>query len=153
MVQLPPPRSWMQSGRAAGSQGWAPGHRAHAQDGWRGSLRPVCTGLFCPLFGQKETQSRVQEGRWGGFSLTSSDFQPLPGQTSPERGWNFLFGSCCDPWMEFPGTFSVFSGVFGFFLISRGLGTESRILIMPRGSLSPPLSVQLEMGIDYGKSD
>lgn len=89
----------------------------------------------------------MQDGGQGVFSVTSSDFQPLQGLTSPGRGWDFLVGSCCDPWIEFSGTFSIFSGVFSFFLIRQALGRESHILIMPRGSLFAPLSVQLVIRI------
>lgn len=49
----------------------------------------------------------MQDGG-GALSMTSSDFQPLPVLTSLGKGWDFLLVLSHDPYMEFPGSFSIF---------------------------------------------
>jgi len=90
-------------------------------------------------------QDRTECGR--ACRVTSGDPLPLLAPTSPERGGG-LPDLYHDPQMAFPGSLSVFAGVFSFFLIRQGLGTESPILIMPRGSLFWLLSVQPWKGTD-----
>lgn len=101
------------------------------------AVHPVLV-LFVPFFA--EEVCRVQDRTEGDHACSITSRDTLPLLTSPKRGGG-LPDLCRDPQMAFPGSLSVFSGVFSFFLIRQRLGTESPILIMPRGSHFRLLSV------------
>lgn len=103
-----------------------------------GSLVQPSPALSAPVFWKGGPKPGCRTVGSGTFKVTASDLLPLSRPVSPERGWDFLV------LVEFPGSLSVSSaargGVFSFLLIRPGLGTESPILIMPRGSPFLPLS-------------